>query len=219
MFGYHLLLFLALRLVPPVEANLLNYLWPVLVVLLSGLILRGRRTGPRHLAGALMAFLGAALVITGGKVTFESRYLPGYACAAGAALVWAVYSVVPRRFAPFPTSMVGGFCFLSALLALAGHALFEPRAAMTLGDWGIILAIGLGPMGLAFYSWDASLKRGDPRVIGALSCLIPVLSTLWLWLSGAVATITWITVASLVLMVFGSVLSSLGSGGGRTTGT
>jgi drug/metabolite transporter (DMT)-like permease len=217
MFGYHLLLFLALRLAPPVEANLLNYLWPVLMVFLAGLVLPGRRLGLPHALGALMAFIGAALVITGGRTSFESRYLAGYSCAVGAAAIWAVYSVLPRRMAPFPTSMVGGFCLVSSLLALAGHALFEPPAILSGQDWGILLAIGLGPMGLAFYSWDASLKRGDPRLIGALSYLVPVLSTLWLALTWAGGGITRTIVAALALIVGGSALSSMrpGKGAGR----
>jgi len=209
MFGYHLLLFLALRLSPAIEANLLNYLWPILIVLLSGAILPGYRPGPRHVAGALIAFLGAALVITGGRLSFDPACLPGYLMAIGAAVTWALYSVLTKRFSPFPTAAVGGFCFFSSLLALAGHALFEPHVRLASGDWAQIAALGLGPMGLAFYAWDAALKRGDPRVIGALSYLTPVLSTVLLALFGMNAVLSWGSIAALVLIVGGAAISSL----------
>jgi drug/metabolite transporter (DMT)-like permease len=38
----------------------------------------------------------------------------------------------------------------------------------------------LGPLGAAFFLWDAALKRGDARHIGLLSFLTPLLSTLLL---------------------------------------
>src|SRR5690349_19270104 len=53
LFGYHLLLFIALRVAPPVEANLVNYLWPLLIVVLSPLILPGMRLKGAHVAAAL----------------------------------------------------------------------------------------------------------------------------------------------------------------------
>ncbi|MFI5303040.1 MAG: EamA family transporter, partial [Polyangiales bacterium] len=65
LFVYHLCLFVALRLAPPVEANLLNYLWPLLIVLLTPLFFRGVRLTFRHVAAALLGFGGAALVVTG----------------------------------------------------------------------------------------------------------------------------------------------------------
>ena len=67
LFAYHFCLFLALRLGPPVETNLINYLWPLLIVVLSPLILPGMTLGPRHVAGALLGFAGAALLVTGGR--------------------------------------------------------------------------------------------------------------------------------------------------------
>jgi drug/metabolite transporter (DMT)-like permease len=64
LFGYHFFYFTALSLAPPAQASLIAYLWPLLIVLLSGL-LPGERLRPLHVAGALVAFLGAALVVAG----------------------------------------------------------------------------------------------------------------------------------------------------------
>ena len=87
LFGYHALYFSALRLAPAAEAGLIAYLWPLLMVLLSGL-LPGERLRPGHLAGAALAFGGAALIVNGGGTGFRAEALPGYALAFLGALTW-----------------------------------------------------------------------------------------------------------------------------------
>jgi drug/metabolite transporter (DMT)-like permease len=178
LFAYHFCLFLALRLAPPVEANLLNYLWPLLIVVLSPVIVRGAALSPRHVIGALLGFGGAALLVTGGgAVGLAGGAAPGYALAFAAALIWSTYSLLTKRLGDFPTSDVSAFCLVSGLLSLACHVLFEPRHVPTLAELPWLLAIGLGPMGAAFYLWDRALKRGDPRRIGTLAYLTPLAST------------------------------------------
>src|SRR5579859_2208017 len=127
LFAYHFCLFVALRLAPPVEANLINYLWPLLIVVLSPLVLPGTTLGLRHMAGALLGFFGAALLVTGGRLAFATEALPGYAFALGAAIIWSTYSLFTKRIASFPTSAVAAFCLVSGVLALGCHAAFEPR--------------------------------------------------------------------------------------------
>jgi drug/metabolite transporter (DMT)-like permease len=178
LFGFHLLLFLALRTAPPVEANLINYLWPLLIVLLAPLFLPGHRLGTRHVVAAVLGFGGAALLITKGKLTFSTAGSVGYALAFASAFVWATYSVLTKRWGGFSTAAVGLFCLASGIAALACHWLFEPPYRITMADAWLWLPLGLGPMGAAFYLWDAALKQGDPRVIGSLAYLTPMLSTL-----------------------------------------
>ena len=180
LFGYHALYFAALHWAPPVEANLLNYLWPLLIVLLSPVLLPGYHLNTRHILGALAGFVGAALVVTGGKLSIDLTALPGYGCAALAALLWAGYSLLTKRVPAFPTAAIGGFCLLSGALSLACHALMEPAVHPSASQWLTLLLLGAGPMGLAFFLWDKALKLGDPRQIGALSYLTPLLSTLLL---------------------------------------
>jgi drug/metabolite transporter (DMT)-like permease len=207
LFGFHLLLFMALRRAPAVEANLINYLWPLLIVVLAPLLLPGLRLTPRHVAGALLGLAGAALVITGGRWTLSSSYWPGYLLAAGSAFIWATYSLGTRRVTAFPTGAVGLFCLLSGLLALACHAALEPAYAPTASQWLLIAVLAVGPMGAAFFLWDAALKRGDARAIGALSYLTPLGSTLALVASGQ-GQLTALVIVAGVLIVGGAVLGS-----------
>ncbi|RYJ02309.1 MAG: DMT family transporter, partial [Acetobacteraceae bacterium] len=164
--GYHVLYFAALALAPPVEANLLNYTWPLLIVLLAA-PLRGLRLGPQRLLGVGLGAAGAVLLLSGGA-RFPAEAFAGFACALAAAVTWALYSVLSARFAAVPTEAVAGFCLVAAVLALAAHLLVEPRLLPTPGQWLAVLLLGLGPMGAAFFLWDIGMKRGDPRLLGTL---------------------------------------------------
>lgn len=185
LFGYHFLYFLALKNAPPMAANLLNYLWPLLIVVFSAL-LPGEKLRAHHLLGALMGMGGAVILLLRGRdaLTLDPAHMSGYLAAIGCAVVWAAYSVLNRRHAHIPTAAVGGFCGATALLALGAHALFETWVTP---DWRqvlIILGMGAGPTGLAFYLWDYGTKRGDIKLLGTLAYAAPLLSTLLLTLWG-----------------------------------
>ncbi|MBL0406045.1 EamA family transporter [Microvirga aerilata] len=185
LFGYHALYFAALRWAPPAESGLINYLWPLLIVLFSSL-LPGEHLRRAHIAGALLGFAGV-IVLIAGRGAFDARaeYMPGYICAFVAAFVWAGYSVLSRRIGQVPTDAVAGFCLMTSLLSLVCHLAFEttvwPESTV---QWLALLALGLGPVGAAFYVWDIGMKRGDIRFLGVASYATPVLSTLLLVAAG-----------------------------------
>ena len=180
LFGFHFLLFIALRHAPPVQANLVNYLWPLGIVVMAPLFLPGVSLAKRHVLAALLGFAGAALAILGRGGSTEVVWAWGYIPAAASAFIWASYSLLTQRVAPFPTAAIGSFALVSGLLSLLCHALMEPAATLSEQDWMLIALLGLGPLGGAFFLWDAALKRGDARQIGVLSFLTPLLSTLTL---------------------------------------
>lgn len=184
LLGYHALLFAAFGLAPAVEANLLQYLWPLLIVLLSPVFVSGCRLRLPHIAGAVLGFAGAALIIGADGVNLNAQYISGYLCAIAAAVIWAVYSLGCRRLPPFPTSAIAACCLIAGALAVVWHTAQHGVQSLTLesSDWVLLLLLGLGPMGVAFLTWDIALKHGDPRSIGALSYLTPLLSTLLLML-------------------------------------
>lgn len=208
IFGYHLFLFTAFRRAPAIEANLINYLWPILIVFFSPIFLRGYSIGVRAILGGVLSFVGVSLLVSGGTFSLQWEYIDGYLLALSAAVTWALYSVLTKRLPPFSTAMVGGFCLVSSILAGVCHLLFEQTPAISTQDGLLMMALGIGPLGIAFYAWDAAIKRGDPRKIGVLSYLTPLLSTFWLAISDGGQAITWITGASLILILSGSVLSA-----------
>jgi drug/metabolite transporter (DMT)-like permease len=216
IFGYHYLFFTAFRYAPVVEANLVNYLWPLLIVLLSPVILSDHILKPHHLFGALMGLSGAGLIITGGRFSLDVDNLAGYLAAAGAALVWASYSLLTKRAPPFPTSAVGSFCLLSGVVSLviyfADELIGQARTLINIlpmgSDWIYLLLLGIGPLGAAFFTWDAALKRGDPRIIGSLAYLTPLTSTLVLVMVGG-KDFSWVSALAMLLIIAGALLGSL----------
>ncbi len=207
LFGYHACYFVALQNAPPVEASLIAYLWPLLIVLLSALA-PGARLRWFHLVGALLGFLGAALLVSGGRLAFKAEFWLGYLAAIGCALIWSGYSVGNRRFGQVPSEVVGGFCGVVAVLGYFFHLVFEktvvPEATT---QWLAILGLGLGPVGLAFFVWDHGTKRGNLPVLGALSYGAPLLSTLLLILFGR-AQATWVVALACLLIVAGAVIAA-----------
>jgi EamA-like transporter family. len=183
-----------------VEANLVNYLWPLLIVLLTPVLLPGWHLRARHVTAALAGLAGAALAIGAAPSTLTPRAALGFSLAGASALVWSCYSLLVRRVPPFASWAIGGFALASGLLALACHALFEPATSLTTADVGKIVALGLGPMGTAFYLWDVAMKRGDPRVVGVLAYATPVLSTaLLIAITGRPLTSTLLAATALIV--------------------
>lgn len=199
LFGYHAALFSALQLAPAVQANLVNYLWPLLIVVLAPLFLSGTSLSARHVIAALVGFCGAALAITSGGEVSQGGFL-GYLFALLAALIWACYSLLTKRVKNFDTAAVGLFALVAGLLALGAHFIFEVTVTPTPIQWLLLLVLGLGPLGGAFYLWDFGLKTGDPQRIGLLSFLTSLLSTTLLILVTG-RELTWLLLLSGVLII------------------
>lgn len=211
LFGYHALYFSALRLAPAAEAGLIAYLWPLLIVLFSGL-LPGEQLKLGHLIGAGFGFSGAALIILGGgSGEFQAEFLPGYLLALLCALTWSGYSVLSRRMGDVPTSSVAVFCVATAIASWGLHFAVEDTV-WPQGTWGwaSTLGLGLGPVGLAFYVWDIGVKRGDIQMLGTSSYAAPLLSTLVLVVAG-IAAPTWALAIAALLITGGAVVAARSS--------
>lgn len=208
LFGYHFFYFTALRNAPAAEASLIAYLWPLLIVLGSALM-PGERLRWHHVAGALLGLAGTALIVTGGRgALFESRHLFGYAMAGGCALIWSGYSLLSRRFPEVPTAIVAWFCLATAVLSLVCHLLFEPTIwPRDTAEWLAVVALGLMPVGAAFYAWDHGVKHGNIQVLGAASYAAPLLSTLVLIAAGR-AEPSWTLALACLLITGGAVLAA-----------
>jgi drug/metabolite transporter (DMT)-like permease len=224
LFGFHFFLFVALRLAPPLQANVVNYLWPLFIVLLAPLFLPGVVLTRLHVIGGLLGLSGALLAITNGRFSMGDAFLSmphagwGYAAALTSALIWASYSLMGRRLrmrgTTFPTAALGACCLASGLLALACHAAFEASYIFNGAEALPLIALAIGPMGGAFFLWDAALATGDARTIGTLAYLTPVLSTVLLGLSDP-TRLGWPLAGALALVIAGAVIGTI-AGSNRT---
>jgi drug/metabolite transporter (DMT)-like permease len=205
LFGFHALYFAALAWAPAAEANLINYLWPLFIVLFSA-ALPGMSLTRWHLAGVACGAAGCALLL-GGGASLTAAALPGYLSALGSALTWALYSILARRLAAVPTAAVAGFCAATAALAAASHFALEPTVTPDAAALLTVLALGIGPVGAAFFLWDLGMKRGDPRLLGTLAYATPVASTLLL-AAGGHAALTPSLLAAAALVALGGLLAA-----------
>ena len=204
LFAYHFLLFIALRHAPPVEANLVNYLWPLLIVVLAPVVLPGVALRLPHVLAALLGFGGAAIAMAGGR-ELSGTLAWGYLPALAAAFIWATYSLLTKRVAAFPTTAIGLFGLVSGVLSLLCHVVLEPAASLQARDWALLAVLGLGPLGASFFLWDKALKLGDARHIGILSYITPLASTaLLLLVSGR--PFSWSIAISTAMIISAAVL-------------
>jgi len=216
LFGYHFFYFTALQNAPPAEAGLIAYLWPLLIVLFSGL-LPGETLRRGHIIGALVAFVGALLILADADLSFSGEYALGYTAAILCAVLWSGYSVLSRRFGSAPTQSVALFCLVTAVLSTGAHLLLEETVwpSQPSGWLGLVM-LGLGPVGAAFYLWDIGVKHGDIQLLGTVSYAAPLLSTLLLIATGF-APLTWTLAASAILITGGAVIAArAGSGKSRS---
>lgn len=206
LFGYHALYFIALKRAPAVEANLLNYMWPLLIVVFAGL-LGGVAVRGGQWVGTLLGLIAAVLLVTRGRgLQVDPAHVPGYVAALSAAVIWAAYSVLNRRFADVPTAAITVACAGVAILGGIAHLLFERTVVPDATQWMVLVVMGIGPVGAAFWLWDHGTKRGDIALLGSLSYLAPLLSTLLLVVSGR-AEPHWIQAVAIALLLIGAWLS------------
>jgi len=204
LFGYHAALFIALSTSPSVQANLVNYLWPLLIVLLAPLFSKKIKLNLRVVIGGLMGFIGASLAILSGSSS-DGLFYSGYLFAFMAAIVWSTYSLATNRIGSFPTPSVGLFALVSGILSIAMHFVFETQVSLSSFEWMILVLLGLGPLGAAFYLWDYAIKRSNPQEIGLLSFLTPLLSTGFLLVITGQA-LSWLLAIAAALIVGGSLI-------------
>ena len=217
LFGFHFLLFIGLRLAPSVEVNLINYLWPLFIVVLAPLYVAGLHLTGAHVLAALLGFGGAVIAILGGRdatgtgAVFDARVVLGYALALGSALIWANFSLQTKRLAQagrgFPTAAIGLFGLVAGGLSLLCHWALEPATTVSLRDASLLAVMGLGPMGAAFFLWDKALKLGDPRHVGLLSYFTPLASTVLLMVVSGRA-LTWSVALAAVLIVAAALIGT-----------
>jgi len=210
LFGYHFLYFSALRRAPAAEAGLIAYLWPLLIVLFSG-FLPNETLKKGHIVGALISFAGAAMIVLNGGSGFQADAMVGYGLALLCALTWAGYSVLSRRLGNIPTDSVAIFCLATAFLSALAHLALETTVwPQTSIGWASIIALGLGPVGLAFYVWDIGVKHGNIQLLGVASYAAPLLSTFVL-IGAGIANATWALLIAALLITSGAALAARAS--------
>lgn len=188
MLGYHAIYFLSLRTADPVAASLLHYLWPLFIIFLTPLMLKGHTITRHHIAAGLLGFIGAAACLEAVPSVSSGAWF-GYVLALVSALIWAYYSVWSKRFAEVPTATVSLYCLVAGLASLAMYSFFSTGPvihntvkSINFEQWLMLGYLSIGPLGGAFYLWDYAMKKGKPQQIALFAYAVPVVSTLFVHL-------------------------------------
>lgn len=205
---YHCAYFFAIQSAPPVEASLIAYLWPLLIVVFAA-FLPGEKLKLHHVAGVILGLAGAIIVITkGGNVGLADGVKPGHIIALFCAFVWSGYSVLSRRFGQVPTDVVAGYCLITAAVAFSLHLALETTVwPQTPTQWTAIAVLGVIPLGAGFYAWDFGCKHGDIMILGSLSYAAPIFSVIILLLAGF-GTFHWSVAVACILITVGAVIAA-----------
>jgi drug/metabolite transporter (DMT)-like permease len=202
-FAYHFFLFYSFRYAPAIEANLINYLWPMILVLLTPVFFTNTKLKFYHFVGAGLSAIGCAVLVWSKGADLKWENFTGYLLALGAAISWPIYTIGRKKMALTSVWSIGGFCLGAGILCFITHAIIEPHVVLQWHDAKILILMGLGPFGISFYAWDRAVSQGDTRVIGALSYLTPVLSTIGLILFAG-QSLTIFTSISMILIIGGA---------------
>ncbi|MDI2113436.1 DMT family transporter [Commensalibacter nepenthis] len=208
LFFFYIFDYVGLSLAPPAKVTILSYLWPIMLVI-SIALMSNKQFHIAYLIGAVMGLIGTICLMPadpGSVLTF--KVILGYLFGFLSGVVWAIYSLVNRRYASVPTSMMIGVCGGIALVSMVIHFVSEPTVVPTSAkDIMIILYLGCGPIGLAFLAWDYATKNANLSLIGSFSYLAPLLSTIWLILAGR-ATATYALFIAVLLIMGGSIIAA-----------
>jgi len=175
----------AFRYAPPVQVELINYLWPLLTLLCSGIVLHQPLKKGHLLAGAL-SFSGLLVLLQGDlhNAQILAEHGIGYLFAVGSAVCWTSYTLLTKRFGQVPTEMLGLGCIVSSPMYWIAHKCSETTIPPTLQEWSILAVMGFGVSWTAYYLWDQGIKRGHFRSLNVASYLVPIASVGWLTLFG-----------------------------------
>lgn len=178
---YTLLMFYAFGQVDVFEANILNYLWPILLVLFSVLFHR-EALSPVVALGMVLGFLGVfALFLPEGGHGFFGDFQLGHAIALVGACVWAAYSSAARGKA-YPTGFLAAAFFVFSMICAGLHFLFEETVMPDPTTWIFIVISGISRISYAF--WDYGMKHGNVIFLASLSYFLPLISSILLTIFG-----------------------------------
>ncbi|MFH1719488.1 MAG: DMT family transporter [Planctomycetota bacterium] len=208
-FLYYAVLFKAYSILPAQEAQPLNFIWPITLVLLS-IPLLGQKIKPRDILATFICFAGVLVIATRGDILgFRFTDPIGVSLATGSSIIWAIfwiYNVRDKR-----DEVVGlflNFVFGSAITFMPMLLLSGARIPSLNGILGAAY-IGSFELGITFLLWLKALKLSKTTAhVTSLIYLVPFLSLLLI--SFAVPEpILASTIAGLALIVGGILLQKL----------
>lgn len=204
IYGNDVLYIAAFQNAPAAHADLINYLWPIIVILLTGFLPNEKLTF-RHLFAAASGFAGIYVLIGHGHTGFNHDYLFGYFLALMDALVWSAYTLLARHYGKSPVEIIGIYCGIGAIFSIIIHLNLETFVIPSTMQWIILMSMGLVTQCLAYFFWDFGIKKGNFKMLTILSYGNPVLSVFFLIMFGMADLSSELFIACFLVTIGGAI--------------
>lgn len=208
LFLYSALYYYGIGVLGSQEACILNYLWPMMIVVFACIILKEKLTA-RKIIAMLLSFAGIVVLTLGGSGVSTGNRLFGIAACVTAAVCYGLFSVLNKKHALNQNITMMWIWLTTAVCSLIAGLLFETWQPVEGLQWAGLLWLGGVVNAVAYLLWAIALKgASDSAKIANLAYLVPFLSII---LSAAVLheAITVNAVIALVLIVSGILLQSI----------
>ncbi len=204
--GNDIFYILSFKHAPAIQVDLIVYLWPMMVLILSSLFLN-EKTGIHHIFACILAFLGVYILLTADSETglFHPQYLIGYACAFASALLWSIYIIISRKYAKSTPELFAIYCGVGAIFSLVMHFNFETTVMPSFWQGVILIVMGVATHSFAYYGWDFAIKRGHFKLLSILPYGNPILSVLALIFFGFADLTIEVLISTLMVFAAGAV--------------
>lgn len=197
MGGYTALFYVAFKYAPAFEVNILNYLWPIFLLLFL-IAFKNVSATPMNIAGMVLGFAGCFfLSYTHEGPAFAAGFSIGHLVMIIAAAWWALYSCFTHG-KDYPVGFMVPVFFVCGLFTLFLHFLFEETVMPDVQEWIVLISIGL--CRLAYALWDYAMRYGDRVLITSASYFTPLLSSLVLIAGGHGAANPSIAVGAVLII-------------------
>ena len=190
------------------EACILNYLWPMMIVIFACIILKERITVKKIIA-MLMSFAGiVVLTLSSGGASSGNRLFGIIACVT-AAVCYGLFSVLNKKHSLNQNVTMMWIWFTTAVCSLLLSLIFENWQPIAGVQWLGIAWLGIVVNAVAYLLWAIALKgASDSAKIANLAYLVPFISIIISWLV-LKEQITINAVLALVLIIGGILIQSI----------
>jgi drug/metabolite transporter (DMT)-like permease len=208
--AYHLVYLEAFHHAAPIPVSLINYLWPACLIILGNLFFR-LHSGIAGYFGAALGFIGVLILIGKDGFALQISEILGYGLAFLGAVLWALFSNLRRGDTTESIGAMTTICLLCSIIC-GGWWIITDASFPVLETRGVavILGLGLGPAGGAFFLWDLGMRHGHVALLGVLGYSAPVFSTV-LMLALGMGHPGWEVFAAIFLITMGGIVVHKGS--------
>ena len=190
------------------EACILNYLWPMMIVIFACIILKERITVKKIIA-MLMSFAGIVVLTLGSGGVSSGNRLFGIIACVTAAVCYGLFSVLNKKHSLNQNVTMIWIWFTTAVCSLVLSLIFENWQPIAGVQWLGIAWLGIVVNAVAYLLWAIALKgASDSAKIANLAYLVPFISIIISWLV-LKEQITINAVLALVLIIGGILIQSI----------